>query len=132
MSYHCAGLVRLLEELDFIIGEGFAPDLASLVQPIQVTEADNGHGSLGNDPGQGDLAHLPTLFVGQLLDAADDLIVGVTQCVERRALGRFFAGGGSRSRGSCEEAAIERGPRDQANAGLQAVGVHFAFFFAVA
>lgn len=129
VSLDWLGLIRLLEILDLVLCQRLALDLDRLIQSRQAAEPNNRGRPLLNNPRQRHLAHLPALFVGNLLDATHNLLVCCSKLplrlvlppVRLALLGQW----------ACQNAAVERTPGDPADPGLVAELVHLTFFLAV-
>lgn len=123
--------VRFLEVLHLVFGQGLAADVGRLVQPTQIAEPYDRDGPLLDDPGQGDLTHLPTLLVGDLHDSFDDGVVPVDLGEEGTLFGTFLASRARRPQRPGQETPVQGGPRDQAHTGLVTEGDHLSLFLSV-
>jgi hypothetical protein len=134
MPHNLLRQVRLLKILHLLLTQRLPPDAHRLIQPIQIAKPADRNRPLLHNPRQRHLAHLPALLLRQLVRPADDLLhVGILGLLEHRvplhALLTLGDGGFGRAG---EQTAVEGRPGDEPDARFGAVGVHFAFFFAVA
>ncbi len=133
VSHNSLWPVRFLEVLHLLVGQGLPVDGDGLLQTAEIAEPDDGDCALLDDPGERDVAHFPAVFVGEFLDALDDVGVLFVDAAEHGvALHALLAGRRSGAQRPGQQAAVQGRPGDQADAGLVAEGVHLALLFAVA
>lgn len=134
MPHNLFRQIRLLQILDLLLAQHLPLHPHRLIQSTQITKPTNWDRPLLNNPRQRHLAHLPALLPRQLMRPLNDLLhVGRFAALEHRvALHALLPLGDVGFWGPGQQAAVERRPGDQTDAGFGAEGVHFAFFFAVA
>lgn len=133
-SSQTLGQIRLLQVLNFLRSQRNLGSRHGLINALLAVQTQNRVlvGVLQR-PGNRHLSHGDALLLGNLLDAVDDRLVGLGLAAADEklegAVGRL-AEGGARAPGAGEDASGHGGPGDEADAGVDAVRDHFAFFFA--
>lgn len=132
MALNIPRLIWLFQILLLLGGQFLTFRVQRLIHPFNTAEANNRTGDPFIDPRQSNVAHLPAILLGQLLDAFDYELIALrlTRGEHSRRLRRTGRRTSDRQR-SREIPSRQRRPRDQANAGLIAEVVHLAFLFSI-
>jgi hypothetical protein len=127
------GEVRLLQVLGLLRSQLDLNSANSLINTLLAVQAQNRVlvGVLQR-PSDSHLGHADALFLGEFLDTVDDGLVGLGFAAADEHLERTVScltGGRARAPGTSEDTTGHRGPGDDADAGIDAVGDHFALLF---
>ena len=113
MSLDLPNLIQLLKIFLLLLTQHLPPRLERLIHTLHTREPDNGTRYPLVDPRKRNMAHLPVMFLGQLLNTLDDLAIRFCAAREGSTCLLLTLGTGGRAKGrgrTCEMTTAERRP----------------------